>query len=528
MPTYQHGRHEHGQNFLTDPSTIATVTRLVAATKGPIIEIGPGDGALTTPLAGLNRPVTAVEIDTRLARRLTQRLPPHVEVVADDFLTYRLPTSAHVLVGNLPFHQTTAMLRRILHAPAWTVVQWEVARRRAGVGGATMMTAQWAPWFDFSLHGRVPARAFTPRPGVDGGILTIHRRKHPLLPQAQRRQFHALVHRISTGPGRGLAQILARITSLGSPQAAQAWLTRHGVTPDGLPKDMPVEAWADLFKTTGSSPPAHRAQTQQPNSLATGSALLVLLEPDGSGVGFPGRQEGRQEAREARFKVISTQVDVAACAFVASLGDAGAAEGLHMVAQGRLGHGGIQLPPLPLLAIREEVDDAEAKWVRQCRQDAGQRQVLHGGMLGVGMLVGHAPTLPCSPEVELLLPCSLFVEHRTFLVGRSGGTMSRSWLWLATLFIAMLALGTDEFVIAGVFNRVANDLEVSSGAAEQLGHGVRAGIRPWGPCAGCVAGALPAPPRACRGGSWCSWQQTWDVLSRPVCRCCWYCEWWLD
>ncbi len=82
--------------------------------------------------------MTAVEIDTRLARRLAQRLPSHVEVVADDFLTYRLPPSAHVLVGNLPFHQTTAMLRRILHAPAWTdaivLVLWEVARRRAGVG----------------------------------------------------------------------------------------------------------------------------------------------------------------------------------------------------------------------------------------------------------------------------------------------------------------------------------------------------------------------------------------------------------
>ena len=213
MPIYRGGRHEHGQNFLTDPSIIATMTRLVAATDGPIIEIGPGDGALTTPLAQLGRPVTAVEIDTRLAQRLTQRLPSHVEVVADDFLTYRLPTSAHVLVGNLPFHQTTAMLRRILHAPAWTdaivLVQWEVARRRAGVGGATMMTAQWAPWFEFTLHSRVPARAFTPRPGVDGGILTIHRREHPLLSPTRRRQFHALVHRVYTGPGRGLAAVRA-------------------------------------------------------------------------------------------------------------------------------------------------------------------------------------------------------------------------------------------------------------------------------------------------------------------------------
>lgn len=264
MPTYRHGRHEHGQNFLTDPLTIAAITRLVAVTKGPIIEIGPGDGALTTPLARLNRPITAVEIDARLARRLTERHPSDVNVITDDFLSYRLPTSPHVLVGNLPFHQTTAMLRRILHAPGWTeailLVQWEVARRRAGVGGATMMTAQWAPWFEFSLHGRVPARAFTPRPGVDGAILSVRRRQQPLLPQRQRRQFQELVHRVYTGSGRGLAQILARTTALASSQAARAWLRQHGVDATGLPKDLPVEAWVDLFKTTGSSPPPRRKQ----------------------------------------------------------------------------------------------------------------------------------------------------------------------------------------------------------------------------------------------------------------------------
>lgn len=267
MPTYRHGRHEHGQNFLTDRTTIITMMRLVATTTGPIIEIGSGEGALTLPLAQTGRPLTAIEIDARLAAGLSQRLPADVNVVAQDFLTYRLPTTPHVLIGNLPFHQTTAMLRRILHAPAWTeailLVQWEVARRRAGVGGATMMTAQWAPWFEFTLHGRIPARAFTPRPGVDGGILTIHRREQPLLPPAQRRRFQELVHRVYTGPGRGLAQILARNTTLGSPKAAQAWLGQRRIAARGLPKDLPVGAWVDLFKTTGSSPPPRRRQERE-------------------------------------------------------------------------------------------------------------------------------------------------------------------------------------------------------------------------------------------------------------------------
>lgn len=254
MPTYRHGRHEHGQNFLTDASVISTIVGLVHSTAGPIIEIGPGGGALTEPLAHLERPLTAVEIDARLATRLRHRLPG-VDVITGDFLTYRLPHEPHVLVGNLPFHQTTAMLRRILHAPAWTdavlLMQWEVARRRAGVGSSTMMTAQWAPWFEFTLHGRVPARAFTPRPTVDGGILTLHRRESPLLPPSQRRHFQALVHRVYTGPGRGLAQILARTTRL-TRNEAFSWLAQRGLGPSALPGALGTEDWVNLFAHTGA------------------------------------------------------------------------------------------------------------------------------------------------------------------------------------------------------------------------------------------------------------------------------------
>ncbi|MBG0716662.1 MFS transporter [Microbacterium sp. 2C] len=46
--------------------------------------------------------------------------------------------------------------------------------------------------------------------------------------------------------------------------------------------------------------------------------------------------------------------------------------------------------------------------------------------------------------------------------------MPRSSLWLTALFIATLSLGTDEFVIAGVLNTVAADLDVTPGAAGQL------------------------------------------------------------
>ena len=108
--------------------------------------------------------------------------------------------------------------------------------------------------------GRVPVRGLgIPAERADLGGRPVRERRAQHDPRAVA-ELHRL-HRVYTGPGRGLAQILARTTSLGSPQTAQAWLTRHGMTAAGLPKDLPVEAWVDLFKTTGSSPPSRRTQS---------------------------------------------------------------------------------------------------------------------------------------------------------------------------------------------------------------------------------------------------------------------------
>lgn len=245
------GRHESGQNFLIDASVIRRVVDLVAATSGPILEIGPGDGALTRPLAALGRPITALELDARRAERLDRATPRHVSVRRDDVLRARWPAQPHVVVGNIPFHLTTAILRKLLADPAWThavlLVQWEVARRRAGVGGATLLTAQVWPWFEFTLEGRVPSRAFRPMPGVDGGILRITRRERPLVPIGERRAYDSLVSRIFTGPGRGLRDVVRRATGLPERTVGE-WMRRNALPPTALPRHPRADAWAELWR----------------------------------------------------------------------------------------------------------------------------------------------------------------------------------------------------------------------------------------------------------------------------------------
>jgi 23S rRNA (adenine-N6)-dimethyltransferase len=264
------GRPELGQNFLVDDSVIKLIEDLVARTPGPIVEIGPGDGAITRPLSRTGRHLTAVELDPKRARRLARRVPGHVDVVVADVLRFPFPTEPHIIVGNLPFHLTTSVLRRLFEADGWQaavlLVQWEVARRRAGVGGASMMTAAWWPWFEFHLHARVPARAFRPMPSVDGGLFSMTRRASPLV-TGNRSPYQDFVRQVFSGPGRGLLDIL-RHTGRFAGSTPHEWLRNEHLTPYALPKDLTADQWAALWRLAethrGKGVPGRRPHRAQP------------------------------------------------------------------------------------------------------------------------------------------------------------------------------------------------------------------------------------------------------------------------
>ncbi|GAB3575684.1 hypothetical protein GCM10027406_07610 [Leifsonia lichenia] len=220
---------------------------LARATHGPILEIGAGDGAITRHLARLGRDLLAIDLDGARVRRLAERLPS-ADIRQADAL--RFPLDRQVVVGNLPFHLTTPILRRLLGSGRWrtaiVITQWEVARKRAGVGGRTMMTAQAAPWFDFALHARVPADGFRPRPSVDGGLLTVERRPVPLIPTTERTSYERFVASVFTGQGRGMDAILARAVGVPAAERRSA-LAAAGVSRDALPRELTPAAWVEVW-----------------------------------------------------------------------------------------------------------------------------------------------------------------------------------------------------------------------------------------------------------------------------------------
>ena len=244
------GPHELGQNWLVDrryPAEMADVLR--HAPPYPVLELGAGNGALTEALLSIGQPVTAVELDPRRADQLRRKFAERARIVEADMLAYEFGRYPHHVASNVPFHLTSPLLRRLLRQSHWDtavlLLQWEVARKRAAVGGTTMLTASWWPWFEFALGTRVPARAFAPMPSVDGGILVIRRRAVPLVAVDDRPGYQEFVRHTFTARGRGLSAILRRHLS---ERAVRTWMTEQDRSPRTLPRDLNADDWVALYR----------------------------------------------------------------------------------------------------------------------------------------------------------------------------------------------------------------------------------------------------------------------------------------
>jgi 16S rRNA (adenine1518-N6/adenine1519-N6)-dimethyltransferase len=107
-------RKRFGQHFLHDPGVLRRIVEAIAPARGEaIVEIGPGEGALTRLLLERVDQMAAIEIDRDLASRLAEEFPKgKLELVCGDALDYdfsALPEGIRI-VGNLPYNISTPLL----------------------------------------------------------------------------------------------------------------------------------------------------------------------------------------------------------------------------------------------------------------------------------------------------------------------------------------------------------------------------------------------------------------------------------
>jgi 16S rRNA (adenine1518-N6/adenine1519-N6)-dimethyltransferase len=201
-------RKRFGQHFLEPAWVAKLITALDAHPDDTFLEIGPGRGALTVPLAARVKHLLAVEIDRDLAAALPDKAPA-VRLVQADFLDVDLndllrdsPRPVRV-VGNLPYNVASPILFKLLHEAdegrllrdATLMLQKEVADRlvaRPGSEGYGALAIQVALLADAERVLSLPPGAFRPPPKVKSAVVRL-RFREPALDVGNRSTFEKLV-----------------------------------------------------------------------------------------------------------------------------------------------------------------------------------------------------------------------------------------------------------------------------------------------------------------------------------------------
>lgn len=179
-------RKRFGQHFLTDAAILHAIVDTIDPKPGePLVEIGPGLGAMTDPLVERCGRLTVIELDRDLAARL--RLRPELEVVESDVLQVDFRALAAKagkplrVVGNLPYNISTPILFHLLQAvdvvdDQHFMLQKEVVERMAAAPGSKdygrlSVMLQWR--YDIESVLDVPPEAFEPPPRVDSAVVRM-------------------------------------------------------------------------------------------------------------------------------------------------------------------------------------------------------------------------------------------------------------------------------------------------------------------------------------------------------------------
>lgn len=201
-----------GQHFLRTNGVERLLQVIAPRTTDAFLEIGPGLGALTLPLARASRQIRAVELDKRLAETLQMRSPANVEIVHGDALEVDwvplLPAGGRI-VGNLPYYIGSPLLRRVvqLHDRAFdahVMVQTEVAERVVsppGVKTYGILSVLAQLVADVSIPLRLDPNDFEPPPEVESAVLRLtFKRPAPIVNLEGFREFleRAFTHRRKT------------------------------------------------------------------------------------------------------------------------------------------------------------------------------------------------------------------------------------------------------------------------------------------------------------------------------------------
>lgn len=251
-----------GQNFLTDPNIALKIARLASvAPDDYVLEVGPGLGSLTVPLANLAKNVVAIEFDRyvipALEDVLASRGLSNVEIVCGDALEMDYgellgASKTWKLVANLPYNISTPLVLMMLEdlpqvLDMVVMVQKEVGERMCATPGSTLYS-QVALKLGYFARGKiispVSRDVFIPKPNVDSVLVQVTRREETelSLDAATYNLVFVLARTAFSNRRQMVRRTLSRFASLTD-------LEDSGIDPTRRPQTMSLEEWVRLATT---------------------------------------------------------------------------------------------------------------------------------------------------------------------------------------------------------------------------------------------------------------------------------------
>ncbi|MEZ0276385.1 MAG: 16S rRNA (adenine(1518)-N(6)/adenine(1519)-N(6))-dimethyltransferase RsmA, partial [Roseimicrobium sp.] len=247
-----------GQNFLSDTNLARWIADQIQPDGAPyVIEVGPGQGALTEHLLGRPQHLLLLEKDNTLAADLQAELADssHAELWHGDATRFDLrplyKQGGVKLVGNLPYSVGGEILKHFLTPPtpiveAVFMLQKEVCERIAArreddaYGGLSLLVQH--DW-DASILRIVPPEAFKPRPRVHSAVVRLTPKAPGTLPVHDRRLFNRLVR-------MGFSQRRKQLKNL-LPEAPGGWQALMGTLGKSLTvraEELSLQEWVRITR----------------------------------------------------------------------------------------------------------------------------------------------------------------------------------------------------------------------------------------------------------------------------------------
>ena len=255
-------RKSLGQHFLVDKKVLKEIISTAdLSPEDTVVEVGPGQGMLTRELVRKARIVIAIEIDSRLAGSLAERLgnPPGLRVINEDAREVDLAcilegVDKYKVVANLPYYAANPILRHFIESPTRrpsmmvVMVQEEVATRMVAQKGRMSLLAVGVQLFGApSIICRVPPSAFKPPPKVYSAVVRVDTFSHPAVELDDEDEFFGLVRAGFFAPRKQLRNSLMLGRGI-SAYDVTSLLELAGLDPKLRPENLSIDDWGKLYR----------------------------------------------------------------------------------------------------------------------------------------------------------------------------------------------------------------------------------------------------------------------------------------